>query len=89
MIHSHLAALDLRGGVLALGAGALGDGGGLVAGGGALELLADDLDAGGAGTGDGGSITEVGVDTGKELAVGGLYVLDDDLAGDGVLAVTA
>ena len=67
-----LAGLDGRGSVLAVVGGALGDGLGLVAGGGALELLADSLDGGSACAGDGGSAAEVGVDTGEELARGGL-----------------
>lgn len=61
----------------------------LVARGSALELLADGLDRGGAGAGDGGSAAEVGVDASKHLAVVGLDVLDDDGAGNRVLAVTA
>jgi hypothetical protein len=84
-----LARLDSRSSVLAVVGGALGDGLGLVAGGGALELLADGLDRRSAGVGDGGSSTKVGVDTGEQLAVGRLDVLDDDAAGDRVLAVTA
>jgi hypothetical protein len=67
-----LAGLDGRGGVLAVAGGALGDGLGLVAGGGALELLADLLDGRSAGGGDSGGAAEVGVDTGEELARVGL-----------------
>jgi hypothetical protein len=67
-----LAGLDCRGGVLAVAGGALGDGLGLVAGGGALELLADLLDGRSAGGGDGGSAAEVRVDTSEELARVGL-----------------
>ncbi len=84
-----LASLDSRGGVLAVAGGALGDGLGLRAGLGALELLADGLDGSSAGAGDGGGTAEVGVDTGKDLTVVGLDVLDDDGTGDAVLAVTA
>lgn len=90
--HSHvrsrrLARLD--GGVLAVVRGALGDGLGLVAGGGALELLADDLDGAGAGARDGGRVAKVGVDARQDLSVVGLDVLDDDVALDAVLAVAA
>jgi len=53
-----LASLDRGFSVFAVGGGAVGNGLGLVAGGGALELLADGLDIGGAGSGDGGSITK-------------------------------
>ena len=67
-----LARLDGRGGVLAVVGGALGDGRGLVTGSGALELLADLLDGGSAGGGDGGSAAKVGVDTSEELARVGL-----------------
>jgi hypothetical protein len=67
-----LARLDGRSGVLAVVGGALGDRLGLVSGGGALELLADLLDAGSASAGDSGSATEVGVDTSKKLARVGL-----------------
>lgn len=63
---------------------------GLVAGSGTLELLANFLDAGGAGRGvDGGSVAEVGVDADEELAVAGLDVLDNDVAFGALLAVTA
>lgn len=82
-----LARLD--GGVLAVVGGALGDGLGLVARGGALELLADGLDRGGAGSRDGGRVAKVGVDARQDLAVVGLDVLDDDVALDAVLAVAA
>ena len=51
----------------------------------ALELLADELGAGGAGVGDGGDVAVVGVDAGEELAAGGLDVLD----GDGALGAVA
>jgi hypothetical protein len=84
-----LASLDSRGSVLAVVGRSLGDRLRLRAGLGALELLADGLDAGGASTGDGRSSTEVGVDASEDLAIVGLDVLDDDGAGDGVLAVTA
>jgi hypothetical protein len=67
-----------------------GDGLGLAARGDTLELLADDLDGAGAvGSVDGGRVTKVGVDASKELAVGGLDVLHDDVALSGLLAVTA
>jgi hypothetical protein len=79
----------LESSVLAVVGGALGDRLGLVAGGGALELLADGLDRRSAGVGDGGGSAKVGVDTGEQLAVVRLDVLDDDAAGDRVLAVTA
>jgi hypothetical protein len=85
----HLAGLDSRSGVDAVLGWALGDRLGLVTRGGTLELLADSLDASGAGTSDRGSSTKVGVDASKDLSVVGLDVLDDDAAGDGVLAVTA
>jgi len=84
-----LARLDSGSSVLAVAGGALGDGLGLRAGLGALELLADGLDGRSAGAGDGSGTTEVGVDTGKDLTVVGLDVLDDNGAGDRVLAVTA
>jgi hypothetical protein len=85
----HLAGLDSRSGVDAVLGWALGDRLGLVTGGGTLELLANSLDASGAGTGDRGSAAKVGVDASKDLSVVGLDILDDDAAGDGVLAVTA
>ncbi len=72
VLRNRLASLDGRGGVLALSGGALGDGLGLVAGLGAVELLADGLDGGSAGVGDGGRSTEVAVDTSKELSRLGL-----------------
>ena len=84
-----LARLDSGSSVLAVAGGALGDGLGLRTGLGALELLADGLDGRSAGAGDGSGTTEVGVDTGKDLTVVGLDVLDDNGAGDRVLAVTA
>ena len=85
-----LARLDSGSGVLAVAGGALRDRLGLRAGLGALELLADGLDGAGAvAVVDGGRVTEVGVDTSKELAVGGLDVLHDDMALSGLLAVTA
>lgn len=85
-----LARLDSGSGVLAVAGGALGDRLGLRAGLGALELLADGLDGAGAvAVVDGGRVTEVGVDTSKELAVGGLDVLHDDMALSGLLAVAA
>ena len=85
-----LARLDSGSGVLAVAGGALRDRLGLRAGLGALELLADGLDGAGAvAVVDGGRVTEVGVDTSKELAVGGLDVLHDDMALSGLLAVAA
>ena len=84
-----LARLDGGSGVLAVVGGTLGDGLGLASGLGSLELLADGLDGGSAGTGDGSGSAEVGVDASEDLSVVGLDVLDDDGAGDGVLAVTA
>jgi len=84
-----LASLDSRGSVDAVLGGALGDRLGLVARGGALELLADGLDRASAGVADSCGTAEVGVDTGQDLSGVGLDVLDDDGAGDGVLAVTA
>ena len=83
----HLAGLD--GGEDTGLAGTLGDGLGLVSGGGSLEFLADGLDGSGAGAGDGSSVAEVGVDADEGLAVVGLDVLDGDLASDRVLAVSA
>lgn len=56
----HLARLD--GGEDTGLAGTLGDGLGLVAGGGSLEFLADGLDGSGASAGDGSGVSEVGVD---------------------------
>lgn len=79
-----------KGGELASVGGTGGDGLGLVAGGGALELLADLLDVGSAGGGvDGGGVAEVGVDADEELAAGGLDVLDDNVALGALLAVAA
>ena len=67
-----------------------GNGLGLAARGNTLELLADGLDGAGAvAVVDGGRVTEVGVDTSKELAVGGLDVLHDDMALSRLLAVAA
>lgn len=63
---------------------------GLIAGCGALEFLAGILDVANACRAvDGGTVTEVGVDAGEELAVGGLDVLDDNMALGLVLAVSA
>jgi hypothetical protein len=76
----HLASLDSRRSVDTVLGGALGNGLGLVAGGGALELLADGLDAASTGAGDSGGSTEVGVDAGKDLSVVGLDVLNHDAA---------
>lgn len=101
-----LASLDSRSIVDAVLGWALGDRLGLLSGCGALELLADGLDGGGAGAADGSSAVdtsvyvhdvfkitilpaEVGVDASKDLSVVGLDVLDDNGAGDGVLAVAA
>ena len=83
----HLAGLD--GGEDTGLAGTLGDGLGLVSGGGSLELLADSLDGSSAGAGDGSGVSEVGVDTNEGLAIVGLDVLDGNLASDRVLAVSA
>ncbi|KAJ8116580.1 hypothetical protein OPT61_g2028 [Boeremia exigua] len=78
------------GGELAGVGGTLGDGLGLAAGLGALELLADLLDAGSAGGAvDGGGVAEVGVDADEELAAVGLDVLDDNVALGALLAVSA
>ena len=67
-----------------------GDGLGLAARADALEFLADLLDGGSAGSAvDGGSVAEVGVDSDEELAVGGLDVLDDNVALGALLAVSA
>jgi hypothetical protein len=55
-----------------------------------LELLADLLDVGSAGSAvDGGSVAEVGVDADEQLAGGGLDVLDHDVALGALLAVPA
>lgn len=52
----------------------------LIAGSSTLELLADLLDIGSAGSRvDGGRVTEVGVDAGKELSVGSLDTLDNNV----------
>ena len=62
----------------------------LVAGCCALELLANLLDTGGAGsTVDGGSVAKVGVDTDEELSAGGLDILDNNVALGALLAVSA
>lgn len=77
---------------LGVDAGVAGTGRGflrLVARGSALEFSADCLDAGGAGTGNLGSVTKVGVDAGEELAGLGDDVLDDDVTLSALLAVTA
>ena len=79
----------LEGAVLAGSRGTLGNGLGLASGLGSLELLADGLDGGSAGTGDGSGSTEVGVDASEDLSVVGLDVLDHDLACERLLAVTA
>lgn len=83
----HLARLD--GGVLASGADTGAEELGLLAGDGALVLAADLLDRGSASASDGGLVTLVGVDASEELAVVGLDVLDDNVAGAHLLAVTA
>ena len=63
---------------------------GLVARGGALELLADLLDAGSAsGAVDGGGVAEVGVDADEQLSAGGLDVLHHHVALGALLAVAA
>lgn len=85
----HLASLDGRGSVLAVVGRALGNGGGLLARGGSLELLANCLDGRGASGGDGSGTAKVGVDTSEHLAVVGLDVLDNNAAADRVLAVSA
>jgi hypothetical protein len=84
-----LARLDSRSSVDAVLGGALGDRLGLVARGGTLELLADSLDVGSTSTSNGSSSAKVGVDASKDLSVVGLDVLDDNTAGNRVLAVTA
>lgn len=67
-----------------------GDGLGLVTGSGTLKLLANLLDGGSASSAvDGSSIAEVGVDANEKLAVGGLDVLDDNVALGALLAVSA
>lgn len=62
---------------------------GLVAGGGTLVLNADLLDGRSTSTGDVGDVTLVGVDSGEDLSVVGLDVLDNDVASAHLLAVTA
>lgn len=83
----HLASLNGR--VLASAAGAGAELLGLLAGDGTLELGADLLDGGGAGARDGGLVALVGVDASQELAVVSLDVLDNNIAGAHLLAVTA
>ena len=84
-----LARLDGGSGVLAVVGGTLGDGLGLASGLGSLELLADGLDGGSAGTGDGGGSAEVGVDADEQLSAGGLDVLHHHVALGALLAVAA
>lgn len=62
---------------------------GLLAGDGTLVLAADLLDRGSASASNGRFVTLVRVDASEELAVVGLDVLDDDVAGAHLLAVTA
>lgn len=82
-----LARLDGR--VLASLAGTRANLLGLLAGNGTLVLNADLLDGRSASSSDGGDVTLVGVDTSEDLSVEGLDVLDDDVAGAHLLAVTA
>lgn len=79
----------LEGRVLAVTAGAGSNLLGLLARDGTLELDTDLLDGRSAGAGDGGDVALVGVDTGQDLSVVGLDVLDDNVAGAHLLAVTA
>lgn len=60
--------------------GALADAGGLAVALGTLELLADGLDAGGDGVGDGRGVAEVLVDAGKDVTVGGRDTVDGHVA---------
>lgn len=85
----HLASLDRRRSVLALIRRTLGDRLRLLTRCRALELLADGLDGRRARAADGSGVTEVGVDTGEDLAAVGLDAADVDAAGDRVLAVAA
>lgn len=82
-----LARLD--GGVLASLAGTRANLLGLLAGNGTLVLNADLLDGRSASSSDGGDVTLVGVDASEDLSVEGLDVLDDNVAGAHLLAVTA
>lgn len=60
--------------------GALADAGGLAVALGTLELLADSLDAGGDGVGDGRGVAEVLVDASKDVTVGGRDTVDGHVA---------
>lgn len=62
---------------LAVSTGA--DAGGLARALGTLELLADGLDTGGLGVGDGGGIAEVLVDTSKDVTRGSNNTIDGDV----------
>lgn len=55
----------------------------------ALEALADNLDIGGNSVGDGGSVTEVGVDTSKQVASGGRNTIDCHMTLNHGVAVAA
>ena len=63
-----------------LAVGTLADGGGLAVALGTLEALADDLDAGGDGVGDGGGVAEVLVDAGEQVTRGGGDAVDGHVA---------
>lgn len=63
--------------------------GGLVAGVVALEALANLLDAAGGGVGDSSGVAVVGVDAGKEVAVGRSDAGDDDVTISHGVAVSA
>lgn len=80
-MHNTNLALGDVGAVDAGGAvGTLADAGGLAIALGTLELLADGLDAGGDGVGDGSSVAEVLVDAGKDVTLGGRDTVDGDVA---------
>lgn len=86
-IVKRLARLDRR--VLASLAGTRANLLGLLAGNGTLVLNADLLDGRSASSSDGGDVALVGVDASEDLSVEGLDVLDDNVAGAHLLAVTA
>lgn len=75
---THLTLGDVRAVDAGLAVSTRANAGGLAIALGTLELLADGLDTGGLGVGDGGSVAEVLVDTSKDVTGGG----DDSVNGN-------
>lgn len=84
-----LAGLGVSLSVLASSAGAAGASLGLGAVSDTLELLADDLDTGGAGVGNGSSVTHVGVDAREDVTGLGVDTVEGNVALGHLVAVAA